>query len=159
RYYEITKPKKGEKFHIDIAKGFDWDKVWDAYAEATRGCLERVKRHGMKLSIEHHTHTMVPDAMSFVRLCEQVRDPALGYHLDAGWTMMQREYPPLAIHKVQKYLMNVHARDIDGLMRQFVHVGEGVMDFAAIVEALKAVGFRGFMSIEQDKHPGDMQST
>ena len=55
--------------------------------------------------------------------------------------------------------MNVHARDIDGLMRNFVHVGEGVMDFQAIAEALKAVGFRGFLSIEQDKHPGDMKAT
>ncbi len=28
RYYEIAEPKPGEKFHIDIAPGFDWDAVW-----------------------------------------------------------------------------------------------------------------------------------
>src|SRR5262249_17675381 len=31
RYYEIARHRKGEKFHIDIARGFDWDKVWEAY--------------------------------------------------------------------------------------------------------------------------------
>jgi sugar phosphate isomerase/epimerase len=83
----------------------------------------------------------------------------LGYNLDTGWTLLQREYPPVAIHKVRKHLMNLHVRDIDGPMRKFPHVGEGVMDFKAIAEALKAVGYTGFLSIEQDKHPGDMRAT
>ena len=51
--------------------------------------------------------------------------------------------------------MNLHIRDIDGLMRRFVHVGRGVMDFKAIAEALKAVRFQGFLSLEQDGQPGD----
>jgi sugar phosphate isomerase/epimerase len=55
--------------------------------------------------------------------------------------------------------MNLHMRDIDGLMRTFVLVGEGVMDFEGIARALKAVKFEGFLSIEQDKHPGDMKET
>ncbi len=159
RYYEISEPKPGEKFHIDIAPGFDWDAVWQTYVQTTRACLERVKAHGMKLSIEHHTHTMIPDAASFLRLWDAIRDPALGYNMDVGWTLSQREYPPLAIHKVKNQLMNLHMRDIDGLMRRFVHAGEGVMDFKAIADALKAVGFRGCLSLEQDKHPGDMRAT
>jgi sugar phosphate isomerase/epimerase len=159
RYYEIEKPKPDQKFHIDIADNFDWDRVWDAYIESTKGCLERAKAHGLKLTIEHHTHTLVPDAVSFLRLWEAIRDPALGYNLDTGWTLSQREYPPVAIHKVKRHLMNVHVRDIDGLMRRFVHVGQGVMDFKAVVDTLKQVGYDGYLSLEQDKHPGDMKAT
>ncbi len=159
RHYELPQPKEGEKFHIDIADGFDWDKVWDAYVQSTKGCLELARRHGLKLTIEHHTHTIVPDAVSFLRLWEAIKDPALGYNLDTGWTLLQREYPPVAIHKVKRHLMNLHVRDIDGAMRRFVHVGEGVMDFKAVVEALKKTGYEGFLSIEQDKFPGDMKET
>jgi len=159
RYYDLSNPKPGEKFHIDIAPGFDWDLLWQTYVESTRACLERVTAHDMKLSIEHHTHTMIPDATTFLRLWDAIRDPALGYNMDVGWTLSQREYPPVAIHKVKHHLMNLHMRDIDGLMREFVNVGEGVMDFEAIAEALKAIGFQGFLSIEQDKHPGDMKAT
>jgi sugar phosphate isomerase/epimerase len=159
RYYEVPEPKPGEKFHIDIAADFDWDRVWDLWVETVKACLERVKAHGMKLSIEHHTHTLVPDAVSFLRLWDAVRDPALGYNLDTGWTLLQREYPPVAIHKVKRQLMNLHVRDIDGHMRQFVHVGTGVMDFRAVAEALKKIGYDGFLSIEQDKFPGDMRET
>ncbi|HLK57786.1 MAG TPA: sugar phosphate isomerase/epimerase [Chthonomonadaceae bacterium] len=152
RYYEIADPKPGEKFHITIAPGFDWDALWQSYIETTQACLERVKAYGMKLSIEHHTHCMIPDATAFLRLWDSIRDPALGYNMDTGWTLSQREYPPVAIHKVKTQLVNLHVRDIDGMMRQFVPIGEGVMDFQAIVEALKAIGFGGYLSIEQDKH-------
>ena len=80
--------------------------------------------------------------------------------MDAGWTLSQREYPPLAIHKVKDRLMNLHLRDIDGLMRKFVPVGEGVMDFQAIADTLKAIGYQGYLSLEQDKHrPEEMRQT
>ena len=159
RYYDIPEPKPGEKFHIDIEKGFNWEAVWQNYIQVTKECLQRAKAHAMKLSLEHHTHTLVPDATTFLRLWDAIRDPALGYNLDTGWTLSQREYPPLAIHKTARHLMNVHVRDIDGMMRSFVHFGQGVMDFPAIVEALKAVKYSGYLSIEQDKHPGDMTET
>jgi sugar phosphate isomerase/epimerase len=159
RYYDLGNPKPDQKFHIDIANGFDWDRVWNAYVETTKDCLARAKAQGMKFSIEHHTHCLVPEAASFLRLWEAIRDPDLGYNMDVGWTLLQREYPPVAIHKVKKQLMNLHMRDIDGLMRQFVHIGQGVMDFQAIIQTLKQIGFNGFVSIEQDKHPGDMRET
>jgi len=159
RYYDIAQPKPGEKFRIEIAPGFDWDRLWSAYVETTRACLARAKVHGMKMSIEHHTHTMIPGVDAFLRLWDAVRDPALGYNLDTGWTAAHRDYPPEAIYKVRRQLMNLHVRDIDGRMRSFPHIGEGVMDFRAICDALKAVGFRGFLTLEQDKHPGDMRST
>lgn len=159
RYYEIEKPKPDEKFTIEVAPEFDWDKVWDAYVATTKACLERARANGMKLTIEHHTHCLVPDAVSFLRLWERVGSPDLGYNLDTGWTLLQREYPPVAIEKTKRQLMNVHVRDIDGLMRKFVHFGEGVMDFKAVVDALKKVGYSGYVSIEQDKHPGDMKAT
>ena len=159
RYFEVEDPKPGEKFHIDIAEGFDWDRVWAQYVETTRACLARAKAHALKFSIEQHTHTLVPEAGSFRRLWDSIRDPDLGYNLDAGWTLLQREYPPVAVYKVRKQLLNLHMRDIDGLMRRFVPFGEGVMDFKAIVQTLKQVGFTGFASLEQDAHPGDMKET
>jgi sugar phosphate isomerase/epimerase len=123
--------------------------------ETTKACLARAKVHGLKFSIEQHTHCLVPDAASFLRLLDQIRDNDLGYNLDVGWTLLQREYPPVAIHKVGKCLMNLHMRDIDGLMRQFPPIGQGVMDVQAIVATLKQIGFDGFASLEQDRHPGD----
>jgi sugar phosphate isomerase/epimerase len=155
RYYDVADAKPGVKFHIDIAPGYDWEQLWSTFVETMRGCLERAKAHGLRFSIENHTHTMMAETNAFLRLWDAIRDPALGINLDAGWIALEREYPPVSIHKTGKHLMNVHARDIDGLMRRFVHVDQGVMDFKAIAAALQAVGFQGFISLEQDGQPGD----
>ena len=44
-------------------------------------------------------------------------------------------------------------------MRECVAIGQGVMDFKAIADAVKAVGFTGFLSLEQDGSGEDMQET
>ena len=48
--------------------------------ETTKACLARAKAHGLKFSIEQHTHCLVPDAASFLRLWDQIRDDDLGYN-------------------------------------------------------------------------------
>ena len=155
RYYDVEKGAPETKFHIDIAPGFDWEQTWNDFVETTKGCVSRAKAHGLKFSIENHTHTLLPDSGSWLRLWDAIRDPALGANLDAGWIQLEREYPPLAIYKLKGHLMNLHLRDIDGLMRLFPPIGQGVMDFQAIVETLNRTGFQGFVSLEQDGHAGD----
>jgi sugar phosphate isomerase/epimerase len=157
--YFMGDPKPGEKFHIDIAPGFDFDELWHRFIETIKACLERAKAHGLKFSIENHTHTMLPVIDSFLRLWDAIRDPALGCNLDCGWAMNQREYPPVAIHKLNKHLVNLHVRDIDARMREYLPIGSGVMDIKAIADAVKAIGFGGFLTLEQDSSAEDMKET
>jgi sugar phosphate isomerase/epimerase len=157
--YFMSDGQPGEKFHIDIAPGYDFDELWPLFTETIKACLERAKAYGMKFSIENHTHTMLPVTDSFLRLCDAIPDPALGCNLDCGWAMNQREYPPVAIHKLNRRLMNLHLRDIDPRMREYVAIGQGVMDFKAIAEAVKAIGFTGCLSLEQDGSSEDMKTT
>ena len=157
--YFMNDGKPGEKFHINIAPSYDFDELWVVFTEAMKSCLERAKAHNLRFSIENHTHTMMPVADSFLRLWDTIRDPALGCNLDCGWAMNQREYPPVAIHKLNSHLMNLHVRDIDSCMRVYVPIGEGVMDLKAIADAVKAIGFGGFLSLEQDGSSEDMKET
>jgi len=157
--YFLSDGQPGEKFHIDIAPGYDFDELWPLFTATIKACLERARAHGMKFSLENHTHTMLPVVDSFLRLSDAIPDPALGCNLDCGWAMNQREYPPVAIHKLNRRLMNLHLRDIDPRMRDFVAIGQGVMDFKAIADAVKAIGFTGFLLLEQDGSSEDMKVT
>jgi sugar phosphate isomerase/epimerase len=157
--YFMDDGRPGEKFHIDIAPGYDFDELWQVFTGTMTSCLERAKAHNLRFSIENHTHTMMPVTDSFLRLGDAIRDPALGCNLDCGWAMNQREYPPVAIHKLNKHLMNLHVRDIDACMRVYVPIGQGIMDIRAITDAVKAVGFGGFLSLEQDGSSEDMKET
>ena len=49
--------------------------------------------------------------------------------------------------------------DIDATMREYVAIGQGVMDFKAITDPVKAIGFTGFLSLEQDGSKEDMKET
>jgi sugar phosphate isomerase/epimerase len=60
---------------------------------------------------------------------------------------------------LNKRLMNLHVRDIDATMREYVAIGDGVMDFSAIAGAVKAIGFDGFLTLEQDSSGRDMKET
>jgi sugar phosphate isomerase/epimerase len=157
--YFMTDGKPGEKYHIDIAPGYNFEELWHLWIETTKACLERAKAHGMKFSIENHTLTMTPVTDSWLRLYDAIRDPAFGMNLDCGWAMNQRDYPPIAIHKLNRHLMNLHIRDIDARMREYVAIGQGVMDFKAITDAVKAIGFSGILSLEQDDSSEDMKVT
>jgi inosose dehydratase len=151
--YFMDDGKPGDKFHIDIAPGFNYAELWSQFTQTIKACLERAKAQGLRFSIENHTQTMLPVTDSFLRLWDSIQDPALGFNLDCGWAMTQREYPPLAVYKANQHLMNVHMRDIDARMRVLVPFGEGVMDVKGIADAVKAIGFTGFLSIEQDGDP------
>src|ERR1039458_2042900 len=54
--------------------------------------------------------------------------------------------------------LNLHVRDIDATMREYVPIGQGVMDLKAIADAVKAIGFTGVISLEQDG-AGNMKET
>jgi sugar phosphate isomerase/epimerase len=81
----------------------------------------------------------------------------LGRNLDRGWAMNHREHPPIAIHKLDRHLMNLHLRDIGARMREYVPIGTGVMDFAAIVGPL--LDHREMMlRFEYTRHAGQLPS-
>ncbi|MDX9754992.1 MAG: sugar phosphate isomerase/epimerase, partial [bacterium] len=156
RYYAERRPD--HKFHMDITLNFDFAAVWDTFVQTIRDCLERAAHHGLRLTVENHTHTLVHDATAFLHLWSAIQDPLLGMNLDIGWIQLQREYPPMALHKVKQHLMNVHLRDIDSEGLVFVGIGEGVMDFEAVIDTLRAIGFTGYVTFEQDG-VSDMRKT
>lgn len=157
RYYAVTEGAPDVKYHIDIAEGFDFDAVWEQFVKTIKEATAMAKAHGIRFSLENHTHTLVPDARTFRMLWDRIQDPALGMNLDIGWIQLQREYPPVAVYQAGEKLVNVHIRDIDGVGLRFVGIGEGVMDFPGVFKALKEIGFSGYLTFEQDGVP-DMRA-
>jgi sugar phosphate isomerase/epimerase len=162
RYYAIDErkdpPPADVKLRIDVPGGFPFARVWDEFVAVVREATAMAKAHGLRFSLENHTHTLVPTTDAFLRLYDKINDPALGMNLDIGWVWINREHPPLAIYKLGALLCNVHIRDIDGLALWFPAVGAGRMDYPAVIKALDDVGFKGFLTIEQDSVPNQREA-
>jgi len=108
-----------------------------------------------------------------VRRLMSMTDPdLLGICLDTGhWTFGTGENPVDAVREFGDRIWHVHfkdcdpavmaesrAREWDGLTSTghgvFCELGKGCVDFAGMLDALEAIGYRGSIVVEQDVLPG-----
>jgi sugar phosphate isomerase/epimerase len=158
RYYSTGTTMPGPKFAFDVPRDFDWAQAWSEFVATMKETTAAAKAAGLLFSLENHTHTFVQGPDAFLQLWNEVRDPTLGMNLDIGWLQLQREYPVVGIYKVRDHLMNLHLRDIDGFAYRFVAPGAGCMDFEGVIRTLRAIGFTGFLTFEQDGVPDMKQA-
>ncbi|MBM3334229.1 sugar phosphate isomerase/epimerase [Candidatus Sumerlaeota bacterium] len=153
RYYSTGTTMPSPKFSFTVPRNFDWPKAWSDFVAVMKETTAIAKNAGLLFALENHTHTFVPGPDAFLRLWDEVHDPALGFSLDIGWVALQREYPVVAVYKTRGHLMNLHIRDLDGFAYRFVAPGSGCMDYEGLIVALRAIGFSGFITFEQDGVP------
>jgi sugar phosphate isomerase/epimerase len=143
------KPKLGLRFPAR----FDWRASWLTYVESIGRIAALARAYGLRFALENHANSMSPQTDSLLRLFDHVYDPSLGANLDIGFSFIQRESIPWAIHKLGDRLFHIHARDGDGLSDYLRPVGAGILDWEGIVRALKDVGYQGFVSMEWPRGP------
>ncbi|MEJ0096705.1 MAG: sugar phosphate isomerase/epimerase family protein [Bauldia sp.] len=136
------------KLKITLPEGFSWKAHWENYLDSVRRIAAIAKEHGLRVALENHANVMSPQVDSLLRLLDHVPEDNLGVNLDIGWTFIQREDVPWAIHKLGDKLFHIHARDGDGLMCYRLPIGQGILDWPAIGRAADAVGFDGYLSVE-----------
>jgi sugar phosphate isomerase/epimerase len=81
----------------------------------------------------------------------------MGCCIDIGHCERAGVDPVQAIHAVGPRLFNLHAKDLtDFTSRESqVAVGEGIIPFRRIFEALIAIGYKGFVDLEYEIHGDD----
>lgn len=137
------------KWALGLPRNWNWQKTWDNYVESIRQCLDIAKDGGVTFTIEGHCHVIVSGADSMLRLLDAVDGhPNLGFTLDTGWHLRQREYLPTSIYKLGSRLKNLHVRDTDGLLSYSLPPGQGIVDWDHVLAALDDVGYDGFMVLE-----------
>ena len=67
---------------------------------------------------------------------------------DTGMQSDQREHVPISIRKLGKRIFHLHVRDSDSLVVHQLPIGQGLLDWDAIVGELIAAGYDGYLSIE-----------
>jgi sugar phosphate isomerase/epimerase len=84
-------------------------------------------------------------------------DQRLGCCIDVGHTVRAGTDVVEAIHKVGPRLHNMHMKDLTDFhdKQSQVAVGEGKMPVRGIFEALKAIGYPGFVDLEYEVHGDD----
>lgn len=141
--------------------------------QTIRSLLPFAEKHGVVLSMENHykdNYWQYPEFAQkmdvFVEIVNQIESPWFGVNYDPSNTILAGEDPLLLLERVKHRVVSMHASDrylksgtIDDLRREedsvgyasrLSHgvIGKGMNDYDKIFSTLHAVGFKGWISIE-----------
>jgi sugar phosphate isomerase/epimerase len=125
--------------------------AWSGLAEIAAG-------EECRFVMETHEGTLATGASACLRLIDGLDPARVGVILDVANTVRDgTEALPVAIELLGPYLAHVHVKDVwvrtdgtlwNGLTTGFAPLGEGNLRWPAIIAALAAGGYRGWLALE-----------
>ena len=104
---------------------------------------------GVLLLVEPEPFLLVETTDQYLEVAERINSPALGLNFDVGHAYCVSEDIPRAIARLAPHIRHYHLEDI-AATRVHHHLipGDGAIDFAAVIEAIKATGDDGWLTVE-----------
>lgn len=112
------------------------------------------REEGVRVGIENHPERHADEVLA------KIGDDAdvLGACIDTGWWLTQGYDPVAAVRALSKHLFHVHLKDIRAAGKhETCPLGDGLLDVAAVLAALREVGYDGYLSVEHE--PDDYDPT
>ena len=142
---------------------------WRVFGARTTELASRLAEAGMRMAYHHHLGTVVEDAQDLVAFIENTGDAA-GLTLDTGHAALGGIGPVETIRSVPKRIAHVHCKDIrsgvfravqsarksflDGVLAgMFTAPGDGSIDYAEVMQALREIGYDGWIIVEAEQDP------
>jgi sugar phosphate isomerase/epimerase len=110
---------------------------------------DHAEKEGVLLLVEPEPDLLIETADQFLEFMQHIDSPAIGLNFDVGHMYCVGDDPAPTIHRLAKYIRHMHLEDI-AATRVHHHLvpGEGAIDFAAVFEAIRAIGYNGWVTIE-----------
>lgn len=139
------------------AAGVDPDDAWSWLAEGVRAVVEHARSREVVCAVEPEPGMLVDDCDDWMRLALDV--PEITLALDTGHCIVSGRWSPEdAVREFAPLLGAVAVEDMPRGVHEHRAPGEGDMDLAAVLAALRAVDHRGLVSLElsRDAHRADV---
>lgn len=127
------------------------------YDQAYRNALDGMRKLapiaedlGVKLAIEYVWNKFLLSPMEFAQFCDEVDSPNVGFYFDPG-NMAIFSYPEQWVRICGRHLMAVHMKDFKRQGFEWTPLGEGDVDFPAVMAELRKTGFDGALVSEVDQ--------
>jgi sugar phosphate isomerase/epimerase len=144
------------RFAIDR---FRTDVTWNEQLLATQRFIEKLRpvlvERGAAIALETHEEITTYE---IVRMIEAAGSDILGVTLDLANVVVRGEEPVAATRRVAPYVLKTHMRDLilypgpNGFQRQIRAIGDGSIDWHAVLGAIRDAGATPNMTIENSWH-------
>jgi sugar phosphate isomerase/epimerase len=134
-----------------IGTGLDMAEASRRFADGLRQIVPRAKDRGIILAVEPEPGLLIETAAEYATFKAEhfAGEPTVAMNCDVGHLFCVGDDPTQVIRNQADQIAHVHLEDI-GANRVHQHLlpGKGVIDFAAIFEALDSIGYRGWTTVE-----------
>jgi len=145
---------------------------WEIYLRGAARVAEAVKREtGLRSTFHPHGSTYVETPSEIETFLRRGDPELLGICFDTGHYALGGGDPVEGIRRYAERIWLVHFKDFDPKVVErakeqdwgypemvgaglFSELGKGVVDFPAVLEALRDIGYQGWIVVEQDVLPG-----
>lgn len=126
---------------------------YEAFARKASEIGIRLKEHDLQFVYHNHQFEYQKyDGRTGMDILREESDPsAFGFELDTYWVHVGGVNPVEAIHQVKGRMKVIHLKDLEIIDHKqvFAEIGEGNLNFKAIIEACRETGVEWYV-VEQD---------
>ena len=142
---------------------------WPQFGERLTQVAERIRGRGLRFAYHHHLGTVVERGEDLRNFLDHTA-PAVGLTLDTGHAALAGIDPVRVIREHPDRIAHVHCKDVRGqvfrgversgasfldgvLQGMFTAPGDGDLDYAQVMQALKGIGYTGWIIVEAEQDP------
>ncbi len=132
-----------------VEPGGSWQAALKLFVEELKPVIEHAEKEKVLLLIEPEPGLLVERADQFLELMGHLDSPAVGLNFDIGHFYCVGDDPAATVPRLARYTRHYHLEDI-AATRVHHHLvpGEGAIDFAGVLRAIKATAYHGWITIE-----------
>jgi sugar phosphate isomerase/epimerase len=153
-YPRITTKPLVQTYHVEVPSGLDWDQNYRDYVASLKKCAKACEKAKVSMTIEPHPARYLANTDGALRLLEHVNSPAVGINFDPSHTFPVGDFPNVTVYRLGKRIKHLHVSDNDGVTNVHWRPGMGKINWKAMFQALKDIGYDGVVSIELEDVPG-----
>jgi sugar phosphate isomerase/epimerase len=121
--------------------------------EGVEACITHARETGVRLGLEPSPAHLLNGYGAYLELCQVFGpNPSLGLCLDIGHSHCVFEDTIAIIGEASDHLFHVHIEDIANREHRHLPLGDGSIDLKAVLSALQARGYEGYVSVELADH-------
>ena len=133
------------------ASGQSGQEDWDLLARSFAPVVQHAEKQGVKLAVETHLNMLTDTIAGARKFLELFQSPVLGLTLDFCNLMVDGDDPVPAVQEFGARTFLCHVKD--GVLPpegppQWLPLGEGSLDYPAILRALSRSPYQGYLSLE-----------
>jgi sugar phosphate isomerase/epimerase len=132
-----------------VEPGTSWQAALKLFVEMIKPVAAHAEKEGVLLLVEPEPGLLIETADQFLEFMRHIDSPAVGMNFDVGHSYCVSDDPATTIPKVARYIEHFHLEDIAATrVHQHLIPGEGAIDFRATLTAIRALDYRGWITVE-----------